>query len=1801
MIFSDQAALEVAFQSWLNDFLVIESGCGGTPMFDETPVAPILCETNTVTLTYAIDDGCTTDDTTASFTITAAEAIILNCPEGPENVSTCDFDNQAELDAYFQNWLDNNFSVTSDGCGAVGFFLDNYAAPSLCAGGTTTVEYGAFDNCTGDTCMIDFIVTTEPPVAVFCPPNVNDANCDYIDQTDLDQAYSDWKALFMVSSPGCSAAGSFGADPGAPDILTGGSSTLTYTAMDQCTTVTCSATFTITASSEVEVSCPGDTVALNCDFADQLTLDAAYEAWKSQFETLVSGCDGQQGSGSFVEDLDAPIYCDGGSVTLRYGYDDGLTNDTCEATFTLNVVDPVSVSGPSDTTVSSCDFADQAALDVAFQTWLDQFQEEEVGCNGQAQFNITPISPVLCEFAEISLTYSIDDGCNTDEVTATFTVAAINPIALFCPQDFNGSNCIYPDQDSLNRAYNNWKDMFRVVHPGCGAIGSFDSDPGPPNRLTGGSSTLTYTAMDQCTTVTCTRTFTINAEDGVTISCPADTVVNACDFVDQAAIEVAFEEWKSRFTLDNIGCGAVGSFVEELPAPDKCAGGTVSLTFMADDGFSQVSCTQSFTVDAPTPITLSCPGNENYPACDFADQAGLNQVFEDWKALFLVTQMGCGTSAPQDLSGIVAPLICEGGTVEINFSYSDDCNTESCIRTFRVSPVPPSAALCPDDFIESACVSSEVSFLNWLSQFTTAGGCNNNVTEEFQVTIDGNTTSYDNIEDIPSLTTCGTMNVKYISTNELVCGNSMTECEASYTLEPDSEIDASCPVPLIIPACTDYEDKFIAWAAGFNYTGGCGNITELFTLTVDGQKFQLNSIEGILPYLPTCGGKIEIDYLVYDELKCSIDGCSSTFEIEEEDPVILACSPDVTVPACENFDEKFADWLGGLKWSGGCDIEVICCIRYNDGPITIVTALDQVPAPSICGEKLNITIKVTSRCQGLFTCSTNFIVEESDPILLTCPANVSLPACTDPAVIQTAYEDWLNTFDHSGGCDISADFVGGVPSKPSRCGGTVEATYMAEDRKGCHEPIVCSATFTVEVVEELIVSCPSDKVIEGCMGQDEVNAEFEAWLESFGYEGSCAPEGIFLGGEPKAPSACGGAIQVTFHIPNNTSCFVLQNCIRSFTVLGSDREPSISGDSIEDLALDCNEEIPSVSSIEATDHCGNSLTLLYSEESSFEESSQIETIIRTWSAEDGCIDGAVAQQTITRRVDTIPPELNLSVPADLTVNCGEMPSSIIFTPTDLGGISDFGMKEDTIMVDDCPAFFKIERTYFAEDECGNRTESIHTITVNSEDGPVFLNTPFNLCEPVISASEFSELSFTPLEALDPCSGLTILSEEPTVEYDCDLFMYKITWIAKGSCAQIGEHVQLICLEEQMPVCQIGVLEEQPCGGITTLELMAAYITEPFSVAWEIVSGDWTEVEKSFGTQLRLSSTSSPVEVKATITDANGCIIICENIFNCSLNGACTFTSQFLSSDELDCEGNSALSIINTILEQEVEPLVIGLDGNSFSVAKGDEACVVDFLGSTEGTASAIEGEGTCSEINFELQEGKSANPLINEALTLALNSKYDPNLKGWRIEDKCVRTMATDKCAVGPNDVGIESTLDTFCFGEKILDKLGSEFLVSDLMNLADSAIAGIDVGINLSEIARALRFVNEAFSGCRIVLDFGDFTDISLTENPDNGKSKSSISKNNGKSIGIAAQGIIHISPNPASSRIKVSLESKIRESGLLMIRDQNGKTLFSKSINLLSGPNNFDLNVADLKQGVYVIQYQNHTRFIVNKFIKG
>ena len=64
------------------------------------------------------------------------------------------------------------------------------------------------------------------------------------------------------------------------------------------------------------------------------------------------------------------ILCAGGRVTVTFTATDKCETKTATATFTVTKPAPVVITAPTPATVDACTYADQAALNAAFQTWL---------------------------------------------------------------------------------------------------------------------------------------------------------------------------------------------------------------------------------------------------------------------------------------------------------------------------------------------------------------------------------------------------------------------------------------------------------------------------------------------------------------------------------------------------------------------------------------------------------------------------------------------------------------------------------------------------------------------------------------------------------------------------------------------------------------------------------------------------------------------------------------------------------------------------------------------------------------------------------------------------------------------------------------------------------------------------------------------------------------------------------------------------------------------------------------------------------------------------------------------------------------------------------------------------------------------------------------------------------------------------------------------------------------------------------------------------------------------------------------
>lgn len=143
----------------------------------------------------------------------------------------------------------------------------------------------------------------------------------------------------------------------------------------------------------------------------------------------------------------------------------------------------------------------------------------------------------------------------------------------------------------------------------------------------------------------------------------------------------------------------------------------------------------------------------------------------------------------------------------------------------------------------------------------------------------------------------------------------------------------------------------------------------------------------------------------------------------------------------------------------------------------------------------------------------------------------------------------------------------------------------------------------------------------------------------------------------------------------------------------------------------CMEEVPELEDI-AVDDC-NTITV---------ESNEVTngvcpiTIIRTWTATDGCGNSTQHVQTISVE-DTIIPDF-VTFPEDLTLSCDDdVPAVIDPTFSDnCDGNVTMTMSEET--TGECPLEMSITRTWTLTDNCGNENSQSQTISFSNTDNMI---------------------------------------------------------------------------------------------------------------------------------------------------------------------------------------------------------------------------------------------------------------------------------------------------------------------------------------------------------------------------------------------------------------------------------------------------------------------------------------------------
>ena len=911
---------------------------------------------------------------------------------------------------------------------------------------------------------------------------------------------------------------------------------------------------------DVTLSCPNNTMAASC--LSQGDINIAFADWLLDVE-YGGGCNPVLTRNP--ETPVAPPAC-GGVTTVIWSVTSDCGNTvSCTKTFTVTDAPEVELNGPDDLIEELAEAAcqTQGAIDIKFAAWIAQFSHTG-GCGTDDGFDGgTPTAPDACG-GSTTVLYRVQSDCQADVTsTKTFTVNPAPDVTISCPADATEVAC--QTQEAIDDAFAAWLASFGFSG-GCGADGAFDEvarpltsgetnarpvDPVGPEAppACGGSTTVTYRVTSECEDdATCVKTFTVTAAPDVTITCPADATVAACQIQDD--VNTAFNAWLDGFDFAG-GCNANGAFDGTPTAPSAC-GGFTTVTYRVTSTCEEedVTCEKTFTVTAPPDVTTSCPNNTMAASC--LSQDAINTAFSEWLDDFSFTG-GC-PDATADFDGTPeAPLAC-GGFVEVTYRVMSYCASDAtCTKTFTVTPAPDVTLNCPADMTVAACQTQTAvdnAFADWLGSVSNSGGCNSVLTR-------------DPVTPTAPLACGGFTTVTWTVTSDcempVICTKTFTvtadETNPTFPAPADVTLTtgagASCPATADISLIEDHFNPVTA--STFTVHGITQNTPTVYsdncTLAEDLKLYVWNinlNVGGLAP----CERKIRVTWRVYD--------VCGNFRAQNQDfliqitPVVITCPVELTttVDACqtqEDINVAFAAWLNGFSFTGGCDPVA----SFDGGTPT---------APLACGGSVTATyrVHVSNSCQADQTCERTFTVTTAPDVSISCPADVTgEAACQTQEAIDLAFANWLSLFDFTGGCNGNGSFdeesrPGGInarvdipigPQAPDACGGSTTVTYRVTS--DCEPDVTCSKTFTVTPAPDLTISCPADVTESSCQSQAAIDLAFSTWKSGFIFGGGCNATATDLS-MTAAPAACGGAVTITYTATD--LCGQVETCTKTFTV-----------------------------------------------------------------------------------------------------------------------------------------------------------------------------------------------------------------------------------------------------------------------------------------------------------------------------------------------------------------------------------------------------------------------------------------------------------------------------------------------------------------------------------------------------------------------------------------------------------------------------------------------------------------------------
>jgi len=490
------------------------------------------------------------------------------------------------------------------------------------------------------------------------------------------------------------------------------------------------------------------------------------------------------------------------------------------------------------------------------------------------------------------------------------------------------------------------------------------------------------------------------------------------------------------------------------------------------------------------------------------------------------------------------------------------------------------------------------------------------------------------------------------------------------------------------------------------------------------------------------------------------------------------------------FASQNATSNGGVSLAVGAKITAnqTWSIGNQTMPSLLGVATDNCSAPDQIGFRVANILEVSSGCERSylvvfevldacgnvspdhFTVTVGF-EDDHAPSFANLPQDLTVTCGNVPVPAV------LSASDDSGYVNVAFDEVQ-VPGCPL----TITRIWTATD--GCGNSTIAEQKITVtDNVAPAITNVPAN-ILASCENIPSVPTNVLATDNCSGSLSVAFSETI-----------SGGNCQYTITRTWSASDACGNSAIKQqYIWVADNKAPTIANYPLANLTVSCDEALPPVPSITVSDNCDDSPTVDLVETVLPGPNNCSYSVRRTWTVTDFCGNSAIAEQIIKVTDNTLPTIAN--IPADITVNCGGIPTASAILASDNCDTDVEVIFKETVVPSPsgCPS--NIVRNWIAVDNCSNQAEATQTITVVDYEPPVLSAAPANLsvtCGTDVPAP-------AQLTATDNCGlPVTVTMSETLLGATgiCDKTILR-TWTATDACGNTATASQTIEVNDAAP-------------------------------------------------------------------------------------------------------------------------------------------------------------------------------------------------------------------------------------------------------------------------------------------------------------------------------------------------------------------------------------------------------------------